>query len=90
LLFSAGKNATFEVKVLDVKTRSLPAWDDNLANTVREGMTLQALEAEVGCYVCFIFFLYFYELFRFSVVVMFLIYVRRHHGLWLSAFPDPL
>jgi hypothetical protein len=49
-LLCVGKNATFEVQVLDVKTRSLPAWDDNLANTVREGMTLQILDAEVGIY----------------------------------------
>ena len=43
----SGKEAIFEVQVLEVKTRDLPAWDDALAARVREGMTLAMLNDEV-------------------------------------------
>ncbi len=33
--------------MLNVKTKSLPAWDEALAGRIRDGMTLAALEAEV-------------------------------------------
>jgi trigger factor len=43
----SGKEALFEVSVLAVKTKSVPAWDQTLAGRVREGMSLQELEDEV-------------------------------------------
>ena len=44
----SGKEAIFEVSVSSVSTKTLPAWDGVLANRVREGMTLEELEAEVN------------------------------------------
>ncbi len=43
----SGKQAVFEVDILSVKTRSLPKWDENLATSVKEGFTLEDLNAEV-------------------------------------------
>jgi len=43
----SGKSALFEVDVLEVKTKSLPNWDADLAERVRPGMTLADLDNEV-------------------------------------------
>lgn len=43
----SGKEAIFDVKVLSVKSVTLPKWDEELAKTVRDGMTLEELNAEV-------------------------------------------
>jgi len=43
----SGKQAVFDVEVLDVKTKTLPAWDEELAASVRDGMTLEQLNNEV-------------------------------------------
>lgn len=43
----SGKDAVFEVKVIEVKTRALPEWNEALAARVRDGMTLGELEEEV-------------------------------------------
>lgn len=43
----SGQKALFEVAVLGLKTKTLPAWDDELAGRIREGMTLLELDAEV-------------------------------------------
>lgn len=43
----SGKEAVFEVKVLEVKTKALPEWNAELASSIREGMTLDELNAEV-------------------------------------------
>ena len=43
----SGKQALFEVDVLSVKTRNLPEWDEKLAALVKEGFTLDDLNAEV-------------------------------------------
>lgn len=48
-----GKQAVFEVEVLEIRTRVLPEWDEQLAERVRPGLSLAELEAEVcnigGC-----------------------------------------
>ena len=43
----SGKQAVFEVDVLSVKTRTLPEWDKKLAASVKDGFTLEDLNAEV-------------------------------------------
>merc|ERR1711871_574257 len=43
----SGKKAMFEVDILSVKTRSLPEWDEELAALVRDGFTIEDLNAEV-------------------------------------------
>jgi trigger factor len=43
----SGKEAVFEVKVNEIKTRTLPEWNEDLAARVRDGMTLSELEEEV-------------------------------------------
>lgn len=43
----SGKEALFEVEIVDVKTKTLPEWNAELANTIREGMTLDDLNAQV-------------------------------------------
>lgn len=43
----SGKEAIFEVVILGVKSKILPVWDNELANRIRDGMTLSELEAEV-------------------------------------------
>jgi len=43
----SGKEALFEVTVLTVSIKSLPEWNAELANRVRENMTMAELEAEV-------------------------------------------
>jgi trigger factor len=37
----SGKEAVFDVKVLEVKTKTLPEWNEELASRVRDGMSLQ-------------------------------------------------
>ncbi len=44
-----GKNVTFEMEVLEIKTRLLPNWDDNLAGQIRENLTIAQLEEQVHC-----------------------------------------
>ena len=44
----AGKAVSFEVEVLEVKTRLLPDWDDHFANTVQPGLTIEKIEREVS------------------------------------------
>jgi FKBP-type peptidyl-prolyl cis-trans isomerase (trigger factor) len=47
------------VKVLEVKTKTIPTWDEALAARVRDGMTLAELDAEVTEYLfrmCIFFF----------------------------------
>lgn len=39
---------SFEVEVLEVKTRLLPDWDDHFANTVQPGLTIEKIEREVS------------------------------------------
>lgn len=43
----SGKQALFEVTVLNVKTKTLPKWDEDLAKRIRPDLTLELLEAEV-------------------------------------------
>lgn len=43
----SGKSAVFEVSVINVKTKALPAWDADLAARVRDGMTLTELNDQV-------------------------------------------
>lgn len=43
----SGKDAIFDVSVSTVNVKTLPAWDQTLANRVREGMSLAELENEV-------------------------------------------
>ena len=43
----SGKDATFEVQVVAVKTKTIPEWDEKLAGRVRDGMSLKELEQEI-------------------------------------------
>lgn len=43
----SGKQAIFDIEVLEVKTRVLPEWNEQLAASIREGMTLDQLNDEV-------------------------------------------
>lgn len=43
----SGKEALFEIDVQSVNVKTLPAWDEKLADRIREGMTLAELEDEV-------------------------------------------
>ena len=43
----SGKEALFEIDVQSVNVKTLPAWDEKLANRIREGMNLEELEEEV-------------------------------------------
>jgi FKBP-type peptidyl-prolyl cis-trans isomerase (trigger factor) len=43
----SGKDATFEVEVVAVRTKRIPEWDETLAGRVRDGMTLKELEQEI-------------------------------------------
>lgn len=43
----SGQEALFEVTVKKVKSRTLPAWDGQLAGRIREGLSLSQLEEEV-------------------------------------------
>lgn len=43
----SGKQAIFDVTVSAVKTKALPQWDETLAARIRDGMTLEILDAEV-------------------------------------------
>jgi len=43
----SGKQAIFEVSVVEVMTKEIPEWNERLAGSIRDGMTLEELEAEV-------------------------------------------
>lgn len=43
----SGKEAIFEIEIMSIKTRALPAWDEALAARVRPGLDLKGLEEEV-------------------------------------------
>jgi len=43
----SGKETIFEVEVLEVKVKTLPDWNEELAKRVRDGMDLKGLEDEV-------------------------------------------
>jgi len=43
----SGKQAIFDIEVLDVKSRTLPEWNEQLAASIRDGMTLDQLNDEV-------------------------------------------
>ncbi len=43
----SGQEALFEVEVLRIQSKALPAWDAALAARIKEGMTLAELEGEV-------------------------------------------
>ena len=45
---------TFDMEILDVKTRLLPDWDDHLAGQIRRNLTITQLEEQVKkCYLAF-------------------------------------
>lgn len=44
----AGKNAIFDVSVLEVSTRKVPEIDDELAAKIRPGLTADGVLAEVS------------------------------------------
>ena len=46
----AGKTAIFDVTVESASSRSLPELDDAFAAQVREGLTIESLNAEVSCF----------------------------------------
>ncbi|KAJ1430471.1 trigger factor/SurA domain-containing protein [Ochromonadaceae sp. CCMP2298] len=43
----SGKTALFELEINDVKVKTLPEWGENLAASIRDGMTLEDLNNEV-------------------------------------------
>lgn len=43
-----GKEAIFDVEVLEVKSAQVPEWNEELAARIRDGMTLADLEAQVS------------------------------------------
>lgn len=43
----SGKEAIFEIEVLKVSKKTLPDWNEQLANSIRPGMSLSELESEV-------------------------------------------
>lgn len=43
----SGKSAIFEVSVINIKTKTLPTWDAELAGRVKDGMTLAELDEQV-------------------------------------------
>mmetsp|Transcript_15459 Transcript_15459/g.25754 ORF Transcript_15459/g.25754 Transcript_15459/m.25754 type:complete len:527 (+) Transcript_15459:107-1687(+) len=43
----SGKEAVFDVEILDIKVKTLPEWNEELAGSIREGMTLVELDEEV-------------------------------------------
>jgi FKBP-type peptidyl-prolyl cis-trans isomerase (trigger factor) len=43
----AGKNAIFDVSILEVSTRTVPEIDDELAAKIRPGLTAEGVLAEV-------------------------------------------
>ena len=47
----SGKEALFQVEVSAVKTKTIPAWDEKLANRVRDGMTLKVRTTHTLTYI---------------------------------------
>lgn len=43
----SGKQALFEVDCLEIMTKEIPEWNEELAASIRDGMTLAELDAEV-------------------------------------------